>query len=67
MKLSKEELKLINEALCKVKALSETEGFRAEKRILDSYVTSSNENVNKLIQDMYSQLLQKIEREMTNE
>jgi hypothetical protein len=60
MEFSKEELMLINEALIKGMNQSETEGFETEKRILDSY-TSQKENVNYLIQEMYRQLLRKIE------
>jgi len=61
MNFSKEELKLIDEALRKSKAKSETEGFETEKRSIDSNPISSKENVNTLNQEMYRQLLQKIE------
>jgi len=70
MDFSIEELKIINEALRKSKAISETEGFETEKRSIDSNSISSKENVNTLIQEMYRQLLQKIEdaiKEMKDE
>jgi len=64
MKLSKEELILINEALIKAKAQTETEDFAREKIILSSCQISTNENVAKLIQELYSQLLFKIDEAM---
>jgi hypothetical protein len=67
MIFSKGELILINEALNKAKNQSETVGFKDEKIILDSYGITSNENTNKLIQDMYNQLMQKIGEAMKNE
>ena len=68
MDLSKEELLITNEALIKAKRLSETEGFKTEKRILDSYRT--NPNAETIIQGMYDLLNRKIEsaiKEIKNE
>ena len=61
MVFSKEELILINEALKKAKANSETVGYEFEKKILDRNKFSSNENVNSMIQELYNRLLDKIE------
>ena len=61
MEFPKEELTVIREALRRARDQSETEALEEEKRILDSHRTAPNENASKTIQEMYNQLLRKIE------
>jgi hypothetical protein len=65
LEFSKEELLLINEALIKANNLSETGYLETEKRMLDS-TKLEKENAISLREEMYRQLLRKIEAAVNN-
>jgi hypothetical protein len=61
MELTKEDFALLNAVLLKAKDMSETAGFDMEKLFIDSYGIAQNELGSSMIQQLYEQLLYKIE------
>lgn len=62
--ISTEDYKTITEALIKASNLTESEWLNIEKYILETYPSSSNENVSSMVRDMWEQLHRKVETSM---
>lgn len=56
--------KTITEALIKASNLTETEWLNIEKNVLESYSSSSNENVSTMVREMWNQLHSKVKSSM---
>jgi len=60
MELSEEDIKTIAASLMKASDSSETEWLKIEKKIIESYPLSKNENGSSLIREKWNQLYQKV-------
>jgi F0F1-type ATP synthase epsilon subunit len=64
MELSKEDLKIITDAIIKASNFSETEWLEMEKTMLESCPLATNENASSIVFEMWNQLNRKVEGAM---
>ena len=64
MELTKEEEKIISDALIRASNLTESEWLKIEKIVLESHPPASNEKTGSYIWEMWNELHQKVEDAM---